>query len=114
VLFAGESRPYGGTFFYNGDSHLVRHTQKSLEAALKRSYGSPTAYLAAFKRAGFWLMDLCAEHVNTLKGKPRREASRAGEPALAHILAALRPRVVIGVKVDLEPHIRHAIAPLRN
>lgn len=110
LLFVGESRPYGGTFFYNGDSHLARHTQNSFEAAFKRSYKSPAAFLAAFKNAGCWLVDLCVEPVNGLKDKPRREICNAGEPALAHILSELRPRTVIGVKVDLERHIRRAIA----
>jgi hypothetical protein len=110
VLFVGESRPGGGTFFFNGDSNLVRHTQKSFEAAFKRSYESPAAFLTAFKAAGFWLVDLCVEPVNGLNGKLRREACKAGEPALARLLAELRPRAVIGVKLDLEPHIRRGIA----
>jgi len=109
VLFVGESRPNGGTFFFNGSSNLHRWTRKAFETACGRTYRDARAFLAAFRDAGFWLADLCPDPVDGLKGTPRRDACTAGEPALSRLLTELQPHTVIGVKLDLKPHIQRAI-----
>jgi hypothetical protein len=109
VLFVGESRPNGGTFFFNGNSNLYRHTRKAFETTFGQIYVDARAFLTAFSGAGFWLADLCPDPVDGLKGTPRRDVCTAGEPALGRLLTQLRPHTVIGVKLDLKSHIQRAI-----
>lgn len=86
------------------------YTQKAFESVNRATYGDAAAFLAAFKAAGCYLLNLCEQPVNGMKGAERRRACKEGIPVLARTLAELRPRAVIGVKLTLQPHIRRAIA----
>ena len=105
VLFVGESRPIGGTFFYRGDSTLEQHTQQAFEFV-----GSASAFLEHFTASKCYLVDLCVEPVNAIVPTERRANCRSGEARLATELHALQPEVVIVVMKGIAPHVRRAIA----
>src|SRR4051794_2820337 len=75
VVFVGESRPANGTFFYRGDSRLAKYTSQAMGVAGK----TPSIFLQAFRSAGYFLIDLCPEPVNRLRGRERRTARSMGE-----------------------------------
>jgi len=92
ILFVGESRPQGGTFFYNGDSNLYKYTKQAFEQADKNFS------LEHFKQYGYWLYDVCDMPVNGLPYLERREQIRLGLPRLLLNIKELRPKYIIVVK----------------
>ena len=65
VLFVGESRPKGGTFFYQGDSALYKETKKAFD----KYFDQDIFKLDKFKLWGCWLYDICENPVNHLSNK---------------------------------------------
>ncbi len=92
ILFVGESRPQGGTFFYDGDSNLYRYTKQAFEQAANEFS------LEYFKKYGCWLYDVCDIPVNGLSPFERREQIRLGLPRLLATIKKLRPQIIIVVK----------------
>jgi hypothetical protein len=109
VLFIGESRPHGGTFFYTGNSNLARYTQEAF-ARLYGPFATPTTFLKRFSALGCYLVDLCCKPVNGLTPAERRDACRAGESALARTLAKEQPRAIVVVKRGVAPFVGRAVA----
>jgi hypothetical protein len=54
TLFVGESTPYGGAFFYSGNTQMLRYMQRAVESVL----GKSGDFLDAFKAYGWYLDDL--------------------------------------------------------
>jgi len=71
ILFVGESLPAGGTFFYNGDSNLVRYTCEAFAAALGTPDGA-RSFPSVFRDHGCYLVDLRREPVNGLSRAERQ------------------------------------------
>jgi hypothetical protein len=46
TLFVGESAPFSGAFFYYGNSAMMRHMQRAVDAVL----GANSNFLESFKR----------------------------------------------------------------
>jgi hypothetical protein len=110
VLFVAESRPVGGTFFYAGNSNLVRYTEK----AFRRAYGiAPLAmndFLDGFKAAGCFLEDLCPEPVNQIKKHALRRIQ--WEKGVAHLLKRLdgvSPLAIIPIHKGSEHYVRRTV-----
>ncbi|UCH33446.1 MAG: hypothetical protein JSV65_12820 [Armatimonadota bacterium] len=114
VLFVGESRPAGGTFFYRGDSNLCRYTQQAFEKACGRNSDTPSEFLASFMSKGCYLDDLCLEPVNRNDARRRRKQRNAGVCSLATRMRAYpyRPDAVICVMRAIEGHVRRAMEGL--
>lgn len=108
VLMVGESRPAGGTFFYNADSHLFYATRE----AWVRAYGAApqgTEFLGQLKDHGVWLYDLAAAPVNRMSGRPRREAVASRTADLVELMRATNPARVVAIKRSLESVARSAM-----
>ncbi len=107
VLLVGESAPAGGTFFYQGDSHLFRATRHAFERALG-PMPEGIGFLDHFKDLGFWLYDVAPDPVNRSRGRPRKDAVNSGIAALADLIRDLDPDHVVGIKTSLEGPIKAA------
>jgi hypothetical protein len=109
VLFVAESRPFGGTFFYAGNSHLVRYT----EHAFRRAYGFPAIgmadFLSAFMAAGCYLEDLCPEPVNQIKEHALRRAEwKRSIPHLRERIREASPVAILPIHKGSERCVRQA------
>ena len=109
VLFIGESRPAGGTFFYAANSRLFEAVRSAFEAACPEPIGEQQQFLIDFQRAGCYLIDLCPEPVNHLPTRERRRRRREAVPALAGTLAELRPLAIICVMASIRPQVENAL-----
>lgn len=105
VLFVGESRPQGGTFFYQEDSALYRETKK----AFNEYFTHDVFTLDNFKQWGCWLYDICENPVNNLNNHDRRLLIRENIPRLENLVKQESPKIIIVCKMTLvEPEIRES------
>ena len=110
VLLVGESRPKQGTFFYNGDSNLFRYTLDVFCRVLDVKFESADEFLQYFRKAGYYLDDLCLDPVNNMHKKSRKLARKAGIHQLANIIKACSPKAVISLMKGIAPNVRRAVA----
>ena len=113
VLFVGESRPAGGTFFYAGNTHLCRYMEQAFAASLGRHFASLSEFREFFRSLGCYLDDLCLIPVNSLSRADRRDAHGAGIDALATRIREFEPRAIVSVMKATEPHVRRAMTKSR-
>ncbi len=66
ILFVGESRPFGETFFYHKNSNLYRYTKESFEKA------NIAFSLEKFKEYNCWLYDVCKEPINHIRSNSKK------------------------------------------
>ena len=103
VLFVGESRPKGGTFFYQGDSALYKETKKAFD----KYFDQDIFKLDKFKLWGCWLYDICENPVNHLSNEERRSTIQENIPELESFIKQESPKIIIVCKKTLvEPKIR--------
>lgn len=118
VLLVGESRPANGTFFYRADATLFFRTRDAFVRAFGKRVADGTDFLAQLQRNGYFLIDLCPEPVNHLKGSqmPKRRAMRdASERRLARRLRTLPTdtQIVVAMK-GIDANVRRALAATRR
>ncbi|MDD3231821.1 MAG: hypothetical protein PHO06_00500 [Clostridia bacterium] len=92
VLFVGESRPVGNTFFYNENSRLYHHTKNAFEKA------NVNFSLKNFESLGCWLYDVCDEPVDNKTTSERKRLIKKGLPKLKENIEKLKPEYIIVVK----------------
>ena len=93
ILFVGESRPSGGTFFYDKNSNLYRYTKESFE-----NVGIDFS-LEKFKEMECWLYDVCKEPIGFIKSiSAKRKIIEKYIPDLIKNIKALSPKYIIVVK----------------
>ncbi len=92
-LFIGESRPAGGTFFFNENSNLYFATKEAFQRTMGTSFDCKL-----FQEFGCWLYDVCDVPVNHLIHAERIALIQRGIPALRETLQKLKPKCVIVVK----------------
>lgn len=109
VLFVGESPPTNGTFFYFGNSNLVRYTHEAFAAVFPECKDMPQ-FLNAFRDLGCYLVDLCREPVNGLPRIQRLNARQAGIATLTSTIRRLAPTTIVIVMKAIEPWVSAAIA----
>lgn len=97
VLFVGESRPQGGTFFYQEDSALYRETKR----AFNEYFAEDIFTLENFKQWHCWLYDICDEPVNGMPTTERRACIRANMPQLVEQVKRDKPKLIIVCKKGL-------------
>jgi hypothetical protein len=85
-LFVGESPPYGGTFFYLGNSKLYDKMRSVIESKLDKT----DDFLATFKSYGWYLDDLVLTPVNQKERAERRKMCRNAQASLAKRIASRR------------------------
>ncbi len=103
VLFVGESRPQGGTFFYQQDSSLYRETKK----AFNEYFAQDIFTLGNFKKWNCWLYDICEKPVNGLGNAERIACIREDIYRLTDVLKKEKPRLIIVCKKTfIEPEIK--------
>jgi len=108
VLFAGESPPASGRFFYQRDSGLYRAMRDLFEMADSRV--SDENFLQKFQGCGCYLVDLCGEPVDKLERNARRAAHVAGERSLRHTIDRLQPEVIVSLCRSIRPSVSRAAA----
>lgn len=109
VLFAGESPPASGTFFYARNSELYRATREAFSEVFPGLH-SAEAFLDRFAELGCYLEDLCHVPVNRLNAQERRKARKDAEPAFAATLAALQPQAIVVLLKSILPNVERAAA----
>lgn len=110
ILLVGESRPEQGTFFYNGDSKLFRYTHNVFCRVLDVKFGSADEFLQYFRKAGFYLDDLCLKPVNNMNSHNRESARKAGVTVLAKRIKTYSPDAVICLMKGITPQVRKAVS----
>jgi len=109
VLFIGESRPSGCTFFYLGNSILFDQTYSAFRQLLDRDFETPGEFLRDFSDRGFFLDDLCDHPVNGLDPKPRQLARDVAIPSLADRIKSYSPEAIICVIKSIKPQVMKAV-----
>jgi hypothetical protein len=100
LLFIGESPPASGRFFYRADSGLYRAMRDAFRAV--DASISDDNFLAVFKEAGCYFVDLCSQPVDDLSPKPRRAICESNEVKLAGTIARLKPLTMATVVRSIE------------
>jgi hypothetical protein len=108
VLFVGESRPNGGTFFYHGNSNLARYTQEAFERAVGLHYKDPADFLEDFRRRSFYLDDLCESPVNRVSRRARESIRKSYEGSLALRIKEHSPERIVCVMRGILPNVQRA------
>jgi len=109
VLFVAESRPIGGTFFYAGNSHLVRYTAEAFRKAYGGNATTMADFLDGFKAAGCYLEDLCPEPVNHIKAHALRRAEwKRSVGYLSRRMESASPSAIIPIHKGSEPYVIQA------
>jgi len=108
LLFIGESPPASGRFFYHGDSGLYRAMRSAFQS-VDPAIGDDE-FLEVFRASGCYLIDLCAEPVDKLDAKSRRDACGAGEASLVRSLARLQPAGIATLLRSIEGNVARAAA----
>ena len=108
MLFIGESPPASGRFFYLGDSGLYRAMREVFQTVNPAM--SDESFLGVFQSAGCYLVDLCADPVDDLDRRSRREACRVGEKRLSQMVRRLRPSVIVTMVRSIEVNVLQAAA----
>lgn len=93
ALFIGESRPAGGTFFFNENSNLYYATKIAFEQVSSTYFNCEM-----FKQYGFWLYDVCDIPVNDLSPSERRLLIKEGIPTLRKTIQELDPEFIFVIK----------------
>jgi len=97
VLFVGESRPKGGTFFYEENSALYEETKKAFD----EYFAQDVFTCENFKRWNCWLYDICDEPVNDKNAAERRDNIRKNIPRLVEMVQQTNPKYIIVCKKGL-------------
>ncbi len=102
VLFVGESAPYGGNFFYDGNTQLFRH--------MKRAFKGGEDFLSEFRNKGYYLDDLVLTPINNRIRSERRRLHRASIPSLTHRISDYRPLAIVTLMLGVKDAVDAAIA----
>jgi hypothetical protein len=109
VLFVAESRPAGGTFFYAGNSHLVRYTAEAFRKAYGGRAMTMADFLDGFKAAGCYLEDLCPEPVNNIKAHALRRAEwKRSVEYLSQRIEGASPSAILPIHKGSEAYVIQA------
>lgn len=109
VLFVGESRPAGGTFFYARDSLLYHATRDAFLEVYGEACGRESSFPEFLKRRGYYVADLCPEPVNKLPRAAREHAREKGIAPLASLITDATPSVVVVVMLEIVPYVTRAL-----
>lgn len=94
VLFVGESRPQGGTFFYLGNSALYRETKKAFDEYFNKDVFT----LDRFKEWKCWLYDICDNPINGFNDRERLNHIHSNIPRLVDAVKQVKPKAIIVCK----------------
>src|SRR5215216_3912770 len=100
----GESAPAQGTFFYHGNSGMVRE----FKDALRSKVGDAPDFLRAFANRGYFLDDLILTPVNWFTQAERRRLHRANIASLSERLRSYQPLVIVSVLKTIRPAVEQA------
>ena len=109
ALFVGESPPAGGTFFYKGNSNLVRYTEEAFSAVFDMSFKYSEDFLRAFQGLGCYLDDLCLIPVNRLAKAELKRHRRESVESLAVRIHAANPEAIVTVMRGITPQVERAV-----
>jgi hypothetical protein len=104
TLFVGESAPHGGTFFYDGNSAMLRY----MERATTKVLSGGGDFLQRFKAAGWYLDDLVLTPVNHLPKPERKLQCLGAQSGLASRIATYRPQAIVSLLKFIHPIVEAA------
>ncbi len=107
ILFVGESPPHSGRFFYERNSGLYRAVRDAFRV-VEPTLGDDN-FLAAFRDAGCYLIDLCLSPVDQLDRKSRLKMCVRNEASLGRQIEALAPESIITVVRSIRRNVDAAI-----
>jgi hypothetical protein len=114
-LMIGESRPHGGTFFYQADSALYFATRRAFYEAFGGEVQLGRDFLRQFQKSGFFLTDLCTRPVNRLNDLERIGERRRGEASLGRRIESLpNATSIILVMKAIRVNVESALASSRR
>lgn len=108
ILYIAESRPDGGTFFYNYDSKLFSALKTAWENALGKALTTQD-FINLFIDTGCYLEDLCLEPVNKLPDEERKQKRKAAIPHLASRIKQHNPKAAIILMKGIYSNVQEAI-----
>jgi hypothetical protein len=104
TLFVGESAPHNGTFFYLGNTMLLRQMKRAVELAL----GETSNFLESFKAYGWYVDDLVLTPVNHLSKSERIARCFDARKSLADRIAEYKPEAIVSLLHVVEPFVDDA------
>jgi hypothetical protein len=107
ILFVGESPPHSGRFFYERNSGLYRAVRDAFRV-VDPTLGDEN-FLAAFRDAGCYLIDLCRTPVDHLDRKSRERICVRYEASLGRQIEALAPETIVTVVRSIRGNVDTAI-----
>lgn len=106
LLLIGESPPASGRFFYRRDSGLYRAIRDAFRT-VDPSITDDT-FLETFRRSGCYLIDACADPVDALDARSRRDACLESEPALSRKIRQLHPAAIVTLVKSIRDNVWRA------
>jgi hypothetical protein len=104
TLFVGESAPHNGTFFYRGDSLMLRQMKIVVESAFGETDDIPKTFMAY----GWYLDDLVLEPVNHLQKPQRKTKCLEAQKSLAARIAEYRPLAIVSLLRSIDRIVTNA------
>ena len=98
TLFVGESAPHNGTFFYCGNTTMLRQMKRAVEEAL----GESSDFLRTFKAYGWYLDNLVLEPVNQLPKSQRSAKCLVAQNSLMHRIKEYQPLAIVSLLLGIE------------
>jgi hypothetical protein len=109
ILFVGESRPYGNTFFYAADSNLYNYMKEAFQTHLEKHFYSSNEFLSFIKEKGFYIDDLCLEPVNNLSNAEKNQKRDQYVDSLANRIKEYKPEAIVIVLKGIQNKVQKAI-----
>jgi hypothetical protein len=98
TLFVGESAPHNGSFFYYGNTSMLRQMKLVVENAL----GESGDFLQTFKAYGWYLDDLVLEPVNQMPNPQRKARCLAAQSSLSDRISEYQPLAIVSRLLGIE------------
>lgn len=109
VLYAAESPPSGGTFFYAANSNLFRCIKNAFKNVFGETLVNDLTFLNFFMTNNFYLDDLCIEPVNDKTDPERIYLRQQGIEPLSKRIKSYNPDAIIILMKSIALEVKEAI-----
>jgi|GEM_PF-788541 len=114
VLFVGESRPGGNTFFYTADSNLYQYMKEGFEFFCNRHFYCSAEFFKFLMSKGIYLDDLCLEPINYSSSAERNMFRNHYVESLAKRIKEYKPTAIVIVMKGIQKYVLKAIKYIDN
>lgn len=109
ILFIGESRPNGNTFFYAADSNLYNYMKEAFQTFFKKIYKGSLEFFTFLMEKGIYLDDLCLEPVNNLADAEKNRKRDQYIESLAKRIIEYNPKAIVIVLKGIQKYVLKAV-----